>query len=163
VAALHPPPAWCAPSSTPTAGVGVILGAPTATGSLLGTGKWTAGPSFAVFALRGHWTFSLIANQQWSYAGDGARDPVSLLQLQPSLSYVLKHGWLLVCGPLISADWTGPRGQKWTVPVGGGVGKVFSVGGQKMSLQLVAYANPIRPDDGPESLILVTGTILWPR
>lgn len=144
-------------------GVGVIVGIPTATGTYLGTGKWTAGPSFAVFAVRGHWTFSMIANQQWSYAGDGARDPVSLLQLQPSLSYILRHGWLLVCGPLISADWTEPGGQKWAVPVGGGVGRVFSVGKQRMSLQLEAYANPIRPDDGPRSLILLTGTFLFPR
>jgi hypothetical protein len=144
-------------------GVGPVLGFPTATGDYLGTGKWTAGPSLAVFVLRGHWALSLIVNQQWSYAGDRARDAVSLLQIQPSLSYILKHGWFLTSGPLISADWTGPKGQKWTVPIGAGVGRVVSIGKQKVNLQVEAYANPVRPDDGPESLILLTGTFLFPQ
>jgi hypothetical protein len=144
-------------------GAGVILGVPTATGDHLGTGKWTAGPSFALFALRGHWTFSLIANQQWSFAGDSTRDSVSLLQLQPSVSYILDHGWFVVSGPLISADWTEPSGNEWTVPVGAGAGRVFSVGNRKMSLQLEAYANAIRPDDGPENLILFTCTFIFPH
>jgi hypothetical protein len=144
-------------------GVGVILGFPTASGDYLGTGKWTAGPAFAVFGLQGHWTFSLIVNQQWSYAGDSGRDPVSLLQVQPTVSYILKRGWFVTCGPLISADWTQPGGQQWTVPAGAGAGRVFSAGGQKMSLQLEAYAVPIRPDDGPESMILATVTFLFRR
>jgi hypothetical protein len=144
-------------------GIGPILGFPTATGDLLGTGKWTAGPSLALFAVRGHWAFSVIANQQWSYAGDSTRDAISLLQIQPTVTYLLTRGWYLVCGPLIAADWTEPSGQEWTVPLGGGVGRVFSVGGQKLSLQLEAYGNAIRPDDGPDSLILVTGTFLFPR
>jgi len=144
-------------------GLGVILGVPTATGDLLGTGKWTAGPSLALFALQGPWAFSMIANQQWDYAGDSARDAVSLLQLQPSLSYILGHGWFLVCGPLIAADWTEPAGQAWTVPLGGGVGRVFAVGSQKINLQLEGYANVVHPDDGPDKLILLTGTFLFPR
>jgi hypothetical protein len=144
-------------------GVGPILGFPTATGDLLGTGKWTAGPSVAVFALKGHWAFSMILNQQWSYAGDAARERVSLLQIQPTLTYILRHGWFVLSGPLISADWTGANGQKWTLPLGGGVGRVFSVGKQKVNLQLEAYANAVRPDDGAESLVLLTGTFLFPR
>jgi hypothetical protein len=32
-----------------------------------------------------------------------------------------------------------------------------------MNLQVEAYANAVRPDAGPESLILLTGTFLFPR
>jgi hypothetical protein len=144
-------------------GAGVVVGVPTATGTLLGTGQWTAGPSFALFAVQGHWTLSVIVNQQWSYAGDDARAAVSLFQLQPSLSYLLGGGWFLTSGPLISADWTKESGQKWTVPAGMGVGRVVSIGGQKVNLQVEAYGNPIRPDDGPRSMVLVTATLLFPR
>jgi hypothetical protein len=144
-------------------GVGPILGFPTATGENLGTGKWTAGPSLAVFMLRGHWAFSLILNQQWSYAGDSARDRVSLLQIQPTLTYILGHGWFLTSGPLIAADWTEPSGQHWTVPLGGGVGRIVSIGKQKFNLQLEGYGNAIRPDYGPESMILLTVTFLFPH
>jgi hypothetical protein len=144
-------------------GLGPVLGFPTATGENLGTGKWTAGPSLAVFMLRGHWAFSLILNQQWSYAGDSARDRVSLLQIQPTLTYILGHGWFLTSGPLIAADWTEPSDQHWTVPLGGGVGRIVSIGKQKFNLQLEGYGNVIRPDYGPESMILVTVTLLFPR
>jgi len=106
--------------------------------------------------------FSLILNQQWSFAGDSAREPVSLLQIQPSLAYILRHGWFVLSGPLIAADWTQPSGQRWTVPAGAGVGKLVSVGRQKMNLQLEAYASPIRPDDGAEGMILFTVTFLFP-
>jgi hypothetical protein len=144
-------------------GVGPILGFPTATGTDLGTGKWTAGPSVAVFMLRGHWAFSLILNQQWSYAGDSSRERVSLLQVQPTLTYVAGHGWFLTSGPLVTADWTKPSGQRWLVPLGGGVGKVLSIGKQKLNLQLEGYGNPVRPDGGPKGLILLTVTLLFPR
>ena len=144
-------------------GAGVILGVPSATDDLLGTGKWTAGPSVAFFGLSGSWTFSAIINQQWSYAGDASRDDVSLFQLQPTIGYMLGHGWFIVSGPLISADWTASSGQKWTVPAGAGVGRVFSIGGQRMNLQLEGYASVIQPDIGPGSMILLTYTLLFVR
>jgi hypothetical protein len=144
-------------------GVGPILGFPTATGPNLGTGKWTAGPSLAVFVLRSPWAISLMLNQQWSYAGDSSRERVSLLQIQPTVSYILGHGFFLTSGPLISADWTKPSGQRWLVPLGAGVGKIVSIGKQKFNLQLEGYANPVRPDNGPEGLILLTVTFLFPR
>jgi hypothetical protein len=49
------------------------------------------------------------------------------------------------------------------VPLGGGVGKILSIGKQKFNLQLEGYANPIRPDAGPKGLILVTLTFLFPK
>jgi hypothetical protein len=144
-------------------GAGLVLGVPTATSDLLGTGKWTAGPSIALFGLWGSWALSAIINQQWSYAGKASRDDVSLFQLQPSLSYMLGHGWVLVSGPLIAADWTAASGQVWTVPLGAGVGRLFTVGRQRMNLQLEGYANVIRPDDGAQSMILLTFTLLFVR
>lgn len=144
-------------------GVGTILGIPTATGDFLGTGKWTAGPAIAVFGMHGPWTFSVIANQQWSYAGDSARDKVSVFQLQPSLNYILKHGWYVILGPLINANWTAESGQEWTVPLGGGIGKIFSMGSQKMGLSLEGYGNVIRPDNGPDGLMILTFVLLFPE
>ncbi|MGD8330490.1 MAG: neuromedin U [Acidobacteriota bacterium] len=150
-------------SSSVTWGVGPIVGIPTATDDAVGTGKWTIGPSFAVFAHSGPWAFSMIANQQWDYAGDSARDSVSLLQLQPSLSYILGNGWFITSGPLISADWTQPAGQQWVVPLGAGVGRVVSLGQQKVNLQAEFYGNVVHPDEGPEKLLILTLTLLFPR
>jgi hypothetical protein len=108
-------------------GVGPVLSFPTANDGL-GFGKYTAGPAFALFGQHGPWTYSLIVTQQWSYAGDSDRDDVSMFNLQPSVNYNLKKGWYVICGPLISANWKAESGQQWIVPLGGGIGKVLSLG-----------------------------------
>ena len=44
---------------------------PTATESLLGNGKWEAGPSLVVLTTPGHWVIGALAKNQWSFAGWG--------------------------------------------------------------------------------------------
>ena len=42
--------------------------------------------------------------------------------------------------PVITADWTVPS-HKWTLPIGGGGGRVFPVGGMLVNTELNAYYN----------------------
>jgi hypothetical protein len=52
---------------------------------------------------------------------------------------------------------------QWTVPIGGGIEKVFRLGGQHMKLSIDAYYNAIRPTaDNDTSLVQVTLTLLFP-
>jgi hypothetical protein len=53
-------------------GAGPTMTFPTATNSLLGNGKWEAGPAFVVLTMPGHWVIGALANNQWSFA-DGAK------------------------------------------------------------------------------------------
>jgi hypothetical protein len=46
--------------------------------------------------------------------------------------------------PEITANWVA-SGDKWTVPVGGGLSKTFHLGEQSKQLALYAYYNAIRP------------------
>lgn len=39
----------------------------------------------------------------------------------------MPHGWYLYSSSTIAADWEGDSGNRWTVPVGGRIGKVFSI------------------------------------
>jgi len=52
--------------------------------------------------------------------------------------------------PKITADWEAHRSDRWTVPIGGGVGKILRIGRLPPDAQLGAYYNVVRPDNGPE-------------
>jgi hypothetical protein len=77
---------------------------PTASDSLIGTGKWSAGPSLVVLTMPGHWVLGALASNQWSFAGSGKNDVNSLL-VQPFVNYNFSHGWYLTTSPVITANW----------------------------------------------------------
>jgi hypothetical protein len=74
-------------------GLGFDLGFPTASDDILGTGKWTAGPS-AIGAYMGpKWKIGGLLQQYWDYAGDDERDNVSLTNFQYFVYYSLAISW----------------------------------------------------------------------
>jgi len=46
-------------------------------------------------------------------------------------------------------DQSRARDQQWTVPVGGGIGKIFHLGKLPVNTQISAYYNVVKPDFGP--------------
>jgi len=54
--------------------------------------------------------------------------------------------------------------HKWTVPFGGGVGKLFKIGNQPVNAQISAYNNVVTPDDyGVEWQIRAMVQFLFPK
>ena len=51
-------------------GVGPVISFPTATDKVLGSGKWSAGPSIVLVAQRQRWLAAIIAFSICSFAGD---------------------------------------------------------------------------------------------
>jgi hypothetical protein len=102
------------------------------------------GPAAVALSMQGSWVFGAIANQQWSFAGWGDQD-VSAMLIQPFVNYNLPDGLYLVSGPIITANWKASSGDKWTVPVGGGGGKVFKLDKLPINIQLQAFYNVERP------------------
>lgn len=145
-------------------GVGPSLNLPTATDDSLGSGKWSAGPGAVALVQPGRWTIGLLARQLWSFAGEDDRDEVSQMLLQPFVSYNLPGGWSITSAPVITANWEAERGDdRWTIPVGGGVGKVFKLGGQAMNASLQAYDNIEKPYYGPDWSLRLTVAFLFPK
>src|SRR5262249_12758634 len=105
-------------------GVGPTFTFPTASNKNLGTGKFSAGPTGVALLMEGPWVVGALANNQWSFAGWGEK-PVNSLLVQPFLNYNFSHGWYLSTAPIITSDWTQRASQQWTVPVGGGGGKLW--------------------------------------
>jgi hypothetical protein len=146
-------------------GVGPAFQFPTATDDELGAGKWSAGPGFVVFlsdeAL--HITTGFLILNLWSFAGDEERANVNAMTLQPFLNYNLPEGWYLTTSPLITANWEASDNNRWTLPIGGGIGRIFKIGHQPINANLTAYYNVLTPDDiGANWQLRAQWTFLFP-
>jgi hypothetical protein len=127
-------------------GVGPVFTIPTATQRATGSGKWCVGPTAVALMQPGHWTFGLLVNQLWSIGGPDDRTGVSFLTMQYFVNYNLAHAWYLASQPIITADFKSSNGDQWTVPFGGGVGKIFKLGKLPLNGSVQGYKN-VRPND----------------
>ncbi len=72
-------------------------------------------------------------------------------------------GWYLSSAPVITANWEADSGNVWTVPFGGGAGKIFKIGSQNMNAQLQAFYNAVKPDIGPDWQLRLQLQFLFPK
>jgi len=128
-------------------GVGPTMTFPTATDSMLGNGKWSAGPGLVVLTMPGHWVLGALANNQWSFAGWGKKSVNSML-VQPFVNYNFPHGWYFTTSPIITANWLAASNDRWTGPIGGGFGKLFRLGKLPINTSLAAYSNVVKQRQG---------------
>ena len=136
-------------NSTILWGIGPALVIPTATDSRLGSGKWSAGPSLGLASQPGNWSLAAVAANTWSFAGDSARDSTNQLSLELFFDCNLKAGWYVGYEPQLLADWKASSGERWLVPMGGGVGKVVALGRQNAVFSAFCYRNIVRPTGAP--------------
>lgn len=144
-------------------GVGPVFRFPTATDTRLGAGKWSVGPSIVGVYMKDRWVTGALAQHLFSYAGDSDRREVSELLLQPFVNYNLDDGWYLVSAPIVTANWMAPSGQRWTVPIGGGFGRVFRIGKQPVNASLQGYYNLEAPDAAGDWTLRFQLTFLFPK
>ena len=145
-----------------TWGVGPIFTMPSANHPLLGTGKVLLGPTAVALVMPGHWVIGALVNNQWSVGGDSDRKSVNSFLAQPFINYNFPDGWYVTVSPIITADWTATSGQQWTVPLGGGIGRVFKIGHQPVNAQLAFYDNVVHPDGAPDRQLRFQFALLFP-
>ena len=144
-------------------GLGPTFTLPTATDSLLGNGKFSMGPAAVVLTIQGHWLFGALMNNQWSVAGWGQKN-VNAFLLQPFVNYNLPDGWYLTSVPIMTANWKADKaGDVWTVPLGGGVGKLFKIDKQPIDTQLQAFGNVAKPQFGADWQLRFQIKLLFPE
>jgi len=65
--------------------------------------------------------------------------------LQWFVNYNLKKGWYVATSPIVTADWRASSGNRWVVPLGGGVGRIMRLGSQPVNLLAQLYGNAVYP------------------
>ena len=145
-------------------GAGPAFLMPTATDDRLGADKWGLGPSVVLLAMPGNFVVGSLFSQVWSTGGSGNED-VSLFTWQPFLNYNFSGGWYVTSSPLLTANWEANRSSdEWTVPVGGGFGKIFRIGSlPPMNLQAQVFYNAARPRPVGLWSLRVQLQLLFPR
>lgn len=128
----------------------------------LGSGKFSMGPAaMFVYQTPKDWTLAFQAQQIWSVFGSSEREAVSQMILKPTVNYNLPDGWYLLSNMEVIANWRSPSDQRWTVPIGAGVGKLFAVGENAIDTRVQGYYNVVTPDLGPTWSIGATVSFIF--
>lgn len=149
-------------SSTLTWGVGPVILLPTATDDKLGADKWGTGASAVILTMPGNWVVGSLFSNVWSVGGAGEQD-INLFTWQYFINYNLPNSWYLTTSPIITANWEANSKNRWTVPVGGGIGKIFKIGKQPVNIQASAYKNVESPDFGADWQFRLQLQFLFPK
>ena len=144
-------------------GVGPAALLPTSTDDRLGPGSWGVGPSAVLLTMRDRWVVGSLFSNVWSI-GHNDDNKVNAFTWQPFINYNLDDGWYLSTSPLVTANWEANSDNRWTVPVGGGVGRVFRIGRQPVNASVQGYYNVENSDVfGPDWSLRLTWQFLFPR
>lgn len=144
-------------------GLGPSITLPTATKDHLGSGKWSLGPTFVALAQPQWGSVGILLRQLWSVAGESGRRSVSQALVEPFVNYNLDDGWYLLTDSVLTANWNAKSGNTWTVPVGGGIGRMFTIGKQPINAKVEAYYNIERPSGAPDWTLNFQWTFLFPK
>lgn len=146
-------------------GVGPALIMNTASDDRLGQGAWSLGPSAVFLKMPGNWVVGGLVSNVWSISEDEGRPDVNQLLFQPFINYNFpKHpGRYLTFSPIITSNWEADSGNKWTVPLGLGIGQIMKLGKQHVNFQLASFYNVVRPDDASTWQIRFQAVLLFPK
>jgi len=146
-------------------GVGGIAQLPTNTSDVLGNDRWGLGPTAVILKIEhgSPWVYGVLANNIWSVSGSNSSPPINQMLVQPFLNYNFKSGAYLTSAPIITANWQADSDDTWTVPLGGGVGKIFHLGKLPVNTQLGGYYNVVHPDDGANWQLRLQVQFMFPK
>jgi hypothetical protein len=125
-------------------GAGPVALLPTNTDDRLGPDEWGAGPSVVLLTMPGHWVVGTLLSNVWDINGDTS---INTLTWQYFINYNFSGGWYLTSSPIMTANWKAESGEKWTVPVGGGFGRIFHIGNQPINAQFQYFYNLEQPEN----------------
>ena len=144
---------------------GWILGAgpagfyPTATTDYLGGGKWGAGPTVVALQQRNGFTYGILANQIWSFAGQENRQNINSTFIQPFVSFTTKTYTTFAVNTETTYDW---QAEHATVPMNVTIQQLIKIGKQPIAIQAGYRYYIEKPDGGPDWGLRFTITFLFP-
>jgi hypothetical protein len=145
--------------------MGMIVGAgpvflyPSATDDFLGTEKWGAGPTMVLLKQQGPWTYGILFNHIWSFAGNDHRSYVNSTFLQPFISYITKTKTTFSINTETTYDW---RSDQWTLPINFTVAQLTRIGELPVQFTLGGKVYADGPSGAPEWGLRFVVTPLFP-
>jgi hypothetical protein len=135
---------WLSPSKAGKIiwGFGPAIQLPTSSSLEFGSGEFGFGPSLVALTMVDSWVMGIVTNNVWTFGDIGE----SKFVFQYFVNYNLPKAWYLVTAPINAANWNIDSDQRWTVPFGAGIGKVFKVGKLPVNFNVQMYYNAVRPD-----------------
>ena len=146
-------------------GAGAVAQLPTNTYPMLGNKNWGLGPTVVLLRIeKGNpWVYGALVNNIWSLSSSEQGGSYNNGLIQPFLNYNFPQGFYLTSAPIITVNWKAEGGQKWTVPLGGGIGKIFHLGKLPVNTQLSAYYNVAHPDNAANWQMRVQMQFMFPK
>ena len=146
-------------------GAGPVFQLPTHSPQELANKNWGMGPSVVVLHLDhgDPWVYGALVNNIWSLTSDKQGGSYNNGLVQPFVNYNFPDGLYLTSSPIWTVNWKANSGQQWTLPLGGGVGKIFHIGKQPVNTSIGAYYNVLRPDFGPNWQIRAQVQLMFPE
>lgn len=105
----------------------------------------------------------VLIQNVWSVAGDSNASDINSFLFQYFINYNLSNDWYLSTTPVITANWEADSDNRWTVPFGGGVGKLVKHGKQPVDYKLTAYYNAERPQFASDWNLQLQIKMLFPK
>jgi hypothetical protein len=109
------------------------------------------------------WVYGALVNNIWSLTSDKHGGDYNNGLIQPFVNYNFKSGFYLTSAPILTVNWTADSDNRWTIPVGGGVGKIFHLGKLPVNTQLSAYYNAVTPDEGADWQVRAQIQLMFPK
>jgi len=146
-------------------GAGAVVQAPTHSNDKLGNDNWGLGPSVVLLHLDhgSPWVYGVLVNNVWSVGTRAGAPSYNNGLVQPFLNYNFPGGTYLTSAPILTVNWDADSGNRWTIPVGGGIGHIFHLGKLPVNTQLSAYYNVEKPDYGSNWQIRVQAQFMFPK
>ena len=144
-------------------GLGTSLFLPTNTDDQLGSDKISIGPLLAFVRRPRALVYGFLLQNVWSVAGDSNEPDINEMILQYFFNYNFKNGWYLTSSNFITANWKENSDNRWTVPFGGGVGKIVRTKRRHLDLSAQTYWLAEKPQFGPDWGIQFTVKLLFTK
>jgi len=128
-------------------GLGATFRFPTATSSILGQGKYQAGPAVMLFHMGNPWVAGVLAQHWSSFAGHDDRADTRRTDIQYIIRRSFPGAMSLGMGPTVTIDWEAESGNQVTLPVGLGVTKTVRWGKTPIKLRAEAHYSVVKPED----------------
>jgi len=150
------------PSKTLKWGVGPIALVPTSSKDETGAGEWGLGATGLVLWQSPKWTIGGLVSNLWSVGADEGSE-INVFSGQYFINYNLANGWYLTSAPIMTANWEAPDGEEWTIPVGGGAGKLLRIGKLPVNVSAQAFTMVEKPTGGPDWQLRLQVQLLFPK